>query len=184
MSDTQPLHDLLARRWSPRDFSPRPIPPDVLRSLFEAARWSASCFNEQPWRFVIATQDEPEDFARVLDCLVPKNQEWARNAFVLGITSGTKTFAHNGTPNRYGLHDTGAALANLAIQASAHGIFVHPMGGFVHEKARTNLSIPEDYDLGAAFAIGYIPGSPSRPRPAPATPLPSWSSAPAGYHQV
>ena len=75
---TQPLHDLLQRRWSPRNYAPRPVPDEALRSLFEAARWTASCFNEQPWAFVVATQAQPADFARVLECLVPKNQEWAK----------------------------------------------------------------------------------------------------------
>ncbi|HXJ39738.1 MAG TPA: nitroreductase family protein [Bryobacteraceae bacterium] len=182
MSDTPPLHDLLAHRWSPRAFSSRPVPPEILRSLFEAARWSASCFSEQPWRFVIATRDEPGDFARILDTLVPKNQEWARNAWLLGISAGKKAFTHNSAPNRYGLHDAGAALANLAVQATALGLFVHGMGGFDHDKAR-QLGISDDYDLGAAFAIGYIEGSPEPPPTRTRRPLeelvfrPGWVSS-------
>jgi len=87
--------------------------------LFEAARWGASCFNEQPWRFVVATKENPEQFDRLLATLMPKNQEWAKTAWALGITVGKKTFTHNSSPNRFGLHDTGAALANLMIQATA-----------------------------------------------------------------
>src|SRR5437879_3842304 len=81
------LHEILARRWSPRAWSRRPVEPEKLRALFEAARWSASCFNEQPWRFVVATQAEPEDFARLLGLLVEQNQAWAKNAWVLGISA-------------------------------------------------------------------------------------------------
>ena len=156
MSQTEPLQELLERRWSPRDYDPRPIPAEAVQSLFEAARASFSCFNEQPWRFVVATKDQPEDYARILDTLVPKNQEWARNAYLLGITVGKKTFRHNEAANRYGLHDAGAALAFLSVQAVAQGLQVHGMGGFDHAKARVDLGIPEDFELGAAFAVGYV----------------------------
>lgn len=163
MPDTKLLNDLIARRWSPREFSSKPIEPAVFRSLFEAARHAASCFNEQPWRFVVATKNEPGQFDRVVATLVPKNQEWARNAWALGVSAGKKTFTHNGAPNRFGLHDAGAALANLMIQATALGLYVHGMGGFDAQKARTDFGIPEDFEVGAAFAIGYVEGNPPPP---------------------
>jgi nitroreductase len=163
MPETSLLHALIANRWSPRAFLKKPIDAEVLGSLFEAARWSASCFNEQPWRFVVATQAHPEQFARVLATLVPKNQEWAKGAWVLGITAGKKTFTHNGAPDRFGLHDTGAALANLMLQATAVGLHVHGMGGFDAAKAREEFGIPEDFEVGAAFAVGYVDGAPEPP---------------------
>jgi nitroreductase len=150
------LHPLLSSRWSPRVFSDRPVEPEALRNLFEAARWSASCFNEQPWRFVVATKAEPEQFEKILDTLVPFNQGWARSAWVLAISAGKKTFTHNGAPDRFGLHDAGAALASLMIQATADGLHVHAMGGFDSAKARADFGIPEDFEVGAAFAIGYL----------------------------
>ncbi len=156
MPETVELHPVIAHRWSPRAFTDERIEPQVLRSLFEAARWSASCFNEQPWRFVIATKDQPEEFQKLLDVLVPANQQWASQAWVLGVTVGKTTFTHNGKPNRYGLHDAGAALASLATQASSLGLQAHGMGGFHHDKAREDFGIPEDYELGAAFAVGYV----------------------------
>jgi nitroreductase len=162
MSDTTALHDLIARRWSPRAFTTEAIDPARFRSLFEAARWSASCFNEQPWRFVVATKAEPEEFERVLRLLMPKNQEWARTAWALGITAAKKTFTHNGTPDRFGMYDTGAALANLMIQATALGLHVHGMGGFDAAAARVEFGIPEDFEVGAAFAVGNVDG-PSDP---------------------
>ena len=163
MPHTKPLNDLLAQRWSPREFSDQPIDAGTLGSLFEAARWGASCFNEQPWRFVVATRNEPEQFARILATLVPKNQEWAKSAWALGISAGKKTFSHNGAPNRFGIHDTGAALANIMLQARSVGLYVHGMGGFDADKARRDFGIPEEYEVGAAFAIGYGEGNPAPP---------------------
>ena len=166
MPDMTELNELIARRWSPRGFSERVVAPAKLRSLFEATRWAASCFNEQPWRFVVATKAEPEQFERVLRTLVPKNQEWAKTAYLLGITAGKKTFTHNGTPDRFGLHDAGAALANLMLQATAVGLHVHAMGGFDAAKARTEFGVPDDFEVGAAFAVGYVdgPGEPPAER--------------------
>src|SRR3954453_18513649 len=101
--DTGTIHELIRNRWSPRAFTSQAVDRKTLRSLFEAARWAASCFNEQPWRFIVATRENPEQFNRVLSVLVPKNQDWAKTAYVLGISAGKKTFTHNGAPNRFGL---------------------------------------------------------------------------------
>ncbi len=156
MSAPENLHELLRDRWSPRDFADRPIEPAKLRNLFEAARWAASCFNEQPWRFVVATKADPEKFQKVLSVLMEKNQQWAKTAYALGFSAAKKTFTHNGVPNRFGLHDTGAAAANLAVQATALGLHAHFMGGFDAQRARAEFHVPEDFEIGAAFAIGYI----------------------------
>lgn len=147
---------LVAHRWSPRAFLDRNIEAEDLHGLFEAARWAASCFNEQPWRFVTATKADPATFARVLGLLVEKNREWAKTAYMLGFSVGKKTFTHNGTPDRYGLHDTGASMANLAIEATARGIHAHFMAGFDIVRARAEFGVPEDFEIGAAFAIGYV----------------------------
>jgi nitroreductase len=167
MSDTSILNDLIAKRWSPRAFQDKPIDAATLGSLFEAARWSASCYNEQPWRFIVATRDRPEEFARVLGTLMPMNQAWAKTAWALGISAGKKTFTHNGAPNRWGIHDAGAALTTLMLQATAVGLHVHGMGGFDPVKARAEFGIPEDFEPAAAFAIGYVDGSPEPPEERP-----------------
>jgi nitroreductase len=162
MSQTIAINELIRNRWSPRAFTSQAVDRETFRSLFEAARWAASCFNEQPWRFIVATKENPEQFNRILSVLVPKNQEWARTAYALGISAGKKTFSHNGAPDRFGLHDAGAALANLMIQATSVGVHVHAMGGFDAAKARVDFGVPDDFDIGAAFAIGYVDG-PSAP---------------------
>jgi nitroreductase len=132
------------------------VEPEKLRNLFDAARWAASCFNEQPWRFVIATRDQPEAFAKVLGLLMEKNQQWAKTAWALGFSAAKKTFSHNSAPNRFGIHDTGAATANLATEGTAKGLRTHFMGGFDAQRARTEFHVPDDFEIGAAFAIGYI----------------------------
>src|SRR3954453_17424618 len=114
--DTGTIHELIRNRWSPRAFTSQAVDRKTLRSLFEAARWAASCFNEQPWRFIVATREDPAEFERILGLLMPKNQAWASSAFALGVTAGKKTFSHNGAPDRFGLYDAGAALANLMTQ--------------------------------------------------------------------
>jgi nitroreductase len=156
LADTVPgVHPLIRSRWSPRSFSSREVSPEDLRTLLEAARWAASSYNEQPWRLLVATKSDPAAYQKMLSVLVEFNQRWARTAPVLIVTTGKKTFSHNGEPNHHALHDTGAALANLMLQAVALGMYAHGMAGYDHERARRELKIPEDYELGAVVALGY-----------------------------
>jgi nitroreductase len=154
-----PIHDLLAHRWSPRAFDSRPVEPDKLRSLFEAARWASSSFNAQPWYFIVAMKDDPENFQRVLDCFVERNQAWAKNAPVVAL-SVAKMQMDTGKPNRHAFHDVGQAVANLALQATALGLEIHQMAGIDPEKARQIFGIPEGYEAVAGIALGY-PGDPA-----------------------
>ena len=156
-----PVHDLIRQRWSPRAFSARPVSPDILRSLFEAARWAPSSNNEQPWAFIVATQDDPASHSAILSTLVEPNQAWARRAPVLGVAVSKLAFARNGKPNRNAFYDTGAAVAYLTTEATARGLFVHQMAGFDSQKATELFSIPGGWEPIAAFVIGYAgdPGS-------------------------
>ncbi len=139
-------------RWSPRAFSPEPIDDETLRGVFEAARWAASSFNEQPWRFLLArTEADRETF---LDFLAPFNQEWAKNAPVLVLVVSKKTFSHNGQPNAVFAFDAGTCSGYLTLQASLSGLVAHGMAGFDRDKARAALHIPNDFDPLAVFAIG------------------------------
>lgn len=150
-----PIHELLARRWSPRAFSDRAIEPENVRRLFEAARWSASSFNEQPWRFIAATKDDAAAYARVLACLVEANQAWARSAPLLILTLSKKTFTKTGKPNRVHEHDIGLAAGNLTVQAMAMGLFVHQMAGIEPAKIRATFAVPEEFEPVTAIAVGY-----------------------------
>lgn len=150
-----PIHELLARRWSPVAFDPRPLPRTQLASLLEAARWAPSCFNEQPWRFIVAPRDDADVFATALGCLAEGNQAWAKNAGALLFTTAKQTFTRNDKPNRYAAHDVGLAVENLVIQAMADGLFVHQMGGILHDRVRETYGVPEDFDVLTGVAVGY-----------------------------
>ena len=155
-AETQyPIHDLLRRRWSPRAFSSQPVSETDLLTLLEAARWAPSCYNDQPWYFLVARKENAAEYERMLGCLVEFNQQWAKTAPVLMISVASSKFSRNGKPNRHGSHDVGLAAENLVIQAMALGIFVHQMGGFDVAKTRQVYSIPEGYDPVAAIALGY-----------------------------
>ena len=160
-ADTQyPIHDALRRRWSPRAFDDRPIEPENLRSLFEAARWAPSSNNEQPWRFLVATKENATEYARLFDCLVEGNQKWAHRAPAL-LLSVAKLQFEDGSTNRHALHDTGMATENLVLQATALGLVAHQMAGFRIDQARTDCKIPAGYEPVAIIAVGY-PGDPAQ----------------------
>jgi nitroreductase len=154
-----PVHQLIRDRWSPRSFADKAIPEDVLRSLFEAARWAPSSNNEQPWAYIIATRDDQANFEKILATLVEFNASWAKNAAALAIAVAKLNFAKNQTPNRNAQYDTGAATALLLIEATARGLAVHQMAGFDREKASATFGIPTGWEPIAAIAIGY-PGNP------------------------
>jgi nitroreductase len=137
----------------------KPVPPDILRSLFEAARWAPSSSNEQPWVFLVATKDDREFHERLLSTLVEANQVWARHAPVLGIAISRLEFARSGKPNPNAFHDTGAAMADLTLEAVTRGILVHQMAGFHPAKVIELFQVPAGWQPIAAFALGY-PGDP------------------------
>ncbi|MGB7438168.1 MAG: nitroreductase family protein [Candidatus Acidiferrum sp.] len=112
-STDHPIHQLIRERWSPRAFADKPVPADILRSLFEAARWAPSSNNEQPWAFIVATKEDQATHAKLLSALHEFNQVWAKDASVLVIAVSELAFARNGSPNRNAFYDTGAAVANL-----------------------------------------------------------------------
>jgi nitroreductase len=149
------VEDLILRRWSPRVYADKEVTADELKRLFEAARWAASSSNEQPWRFLVGRRGD-ETYQKIFNALVEFNQTWAKSAPVLMLAVAKKTFTEKGTPNRYGLHDTGAAMANLALQATANGLHTHSMAGFDNEQMRASFAIPSDYEMGAVTAIGYF----------------------------
>ena len=157
LSATQyPIEEVLRQRWSPIAFSDQAVEPEKLRSVLEGARWAASSYNEQPWSYIVAIQDNPDEFSRLLECLAEGNQVWAKNAPVLMLSVAKLTFTFNGVENRHAFHDVGAASANLAIEAAAQGLFIHQMAGFDVPKAKETYGIPDGYDPVAAIALGYL----------------------------
>jgi len=150
-----PIHELLRRRWSPRAFADQPVEREKLLSLLEAVRWAPSCYNEQPWAFLVATTDNPEEYARLLDCLVEGNQQWARLAPVLMVSLAKLAFDRNQQPNRHAFHDVGLAAENLVVQAMTLGLFVHQMAGIHVDKIREMYALPAGWEPVAGIALGY-----------------------------
>ena len=154
----RPINDLIARRWSPRAISGRSVEREKLAALFEAARWAPSCFNEQPWKYVFATRDDPQGFETLSSLLVEGNS-WAKEAYVLAISVARLSFQRNGRPNPHAWHDVGAASENMFLQATELGLCMHEMAGFDRGRARQVLELDADHDPVAMIAIGYR-GSP------------------------
>lgn len=150
-----PIHELLARRWSPRAYAAeRPVPPEILAQLFEAARWAPSSNNGQPWSFIVGVKGT-ETWDKIFDTLVPFNQTWAKNAPVLVLGLARKVFQKDGSPNRHAMYDLGQAVSMLLVQASSLGLITHQMGGFDPAKASAVFHVPDNYDISAVIAIGY-----------------------------
>jgi nitroreductase len=160
-SSNHPVGECIAARWSPYVFDPRPVPAAELCSLFEAARWAPSSYNEQPWRYVVARREEPEEHARLLSCLVEANRAWAQHAPVLALGIAVLRFARNGRPNRAAHHDLGLAAGNLLTEATLRGLSVHQMIGIDPERARELYAIPAEAEALTGIAIGYA-GDPER----------------------
>lgn len=141
-------------RWSPRSFSDREVSRESLHKIFEAARWAASSFNEQPWRFLVGVRGS-ETYKKIFESLGEFNQKWARTAPVLILGVALTKFSHNGTPNRFAVYDLGAAASYLTLEAAALGVATHQMAGFDQDKARELLGVPADYAIGSVIALGY-----------------------------
>jgi nitroreductase len=148
-----PVEELFVERWSPRAMSGEPLSDGEILTLFEAARWAPSTYNEQEWRFLYARRDTPQ-WATFFNLLVEGNQAWCKNAAMLVVILAKKTFTRNGKPNPVHLFDVGAAFENIALQATAMELVVHGMQGFDFDKARIDLKVPDDFAVAAMFAAG------------------------------
>jgi len=150
-----PILDIFKHRWSARAFSNKSITIDILKSLIEAARWSPSANNEQPWHFVYSIRGN-EGFQKIWDCLMPGNKPWAQNAAALIVTIAHKKFEANGNHNPFALHDLGMATSNLLHQAIGYSLYTHPMAGFDKVKLVELLSIGADDIPACIVAVGYL----------------------------
>lgn len=146
-----PIHPIIHARTSPRAYAPRPIDLDTLERMLEAARWAASAFNAQPWRYLVTLRDTPA-FERMLAVLAEGNRAWAHNASALILTLVEREA-------RYGWHDLGLSTAQLVLQGEAEGVKSHIMAGFSKEQAREAFAIPADLEPVTVIAVGY-PGDP------------------------
>ncbi len=147
------IDSMFIDRWSPRAFASTPLSQEQIDSLFEAARWAPSCYNEQPWLFIYAAQEK--DRQRFLTALFEGNQNWAKRAPLLIFVLCKRNFSENDRENRHAPFDAGAAWMALALQARKLGLHAHAMAGFSRKKAYQLLGVPEEeYDVMAAIAVG------------------------------
>ncbi len=149
-----PVSEIIAKRWSARAFSTRPVEFSKLLSILEAARWAPSSRNEQPWRYIVFTSDNPEMLKKAQSVLKEIN-DYSKRAPILICAITKKTYSENGNPNRLHFHDLGAANENMFLEAFNQGLIMHEMGGFDVQKARDIFNVPEDYEVGIMIAIGY-----------------------------
>ena len=149
-----PIHDLLARRWSARAFSTKTVEKSKLLSILEAARWAPSSRNEQPWRYIVFTDDNREKLDKARSVLLEINN-YAQRAPILICAVTKRTYSDNGIYNRLHFHDLGAANENMFLESFNQGLIMHEMGGFNRDKARELFNIPDDYEVGIMIAIGY-----------------------------
>jgi len=152
-----PIHDILQNRWSPRSFdADKSIDPQTLTALLEAARWAPSCFNDQPWRFLVCNKTTHlSAWEKLLSTLGEKNQLWARNAPVLILSMAMHEFGHNGKPNRWSMYDAGAASVSLCLQATAMGLATHQMGGFDASQCKQSFDLPDACNPMSVIAVGH-----------------------------
>lgn len=156
-----PLLPAIAARWSPRAFRDEPVPEEHLARILEAARWAASCYNEQPWAFVLARRHtEPEAFARLFGLLSENNRQWAGAAPVLMAACARMRFAGNGNANIHAWYDLGQATSAMAIEAAGLGLQIHQMAGIDRARAKQELGLPEEAEVVVGIALGR-PGDPS-----------------------
>ncbi len=158
-------NELITARWSPRAFDNKPVEEEKLEAVFEAARWAPSAMNEQPWRFIYATKENVEAYHKILSTLVEANQVWAKEAPVLILSVAKTDYSNFDSRNTHAWHDTGMATANLALQATELGLYLHVMGGYSADKAREVFEIPQGYEPVSVMALGYLGDAEQLPEP-------------------
>ncbi len=147
------INPIILNRWSPRSMTGEELDDDIIMSLFEAARWAPSSFNNQPWRFIYAKRNT-EYWNNLFNLLAESNKTWAKNAALLVVVVSSKNFEYNGKFSITHQYDAGAAWENLALEATSKGLVAHGMQGFDYQKAKDDLEIPDDFDVMAMIAIG------------------------------
>jgi nitroreductase len=150
-----PVHPLIAERKSKRAYAETEVTEDIIKQLFEAARWAPSSMNEQPWAYIYATKQQQPLWQKIFEALNPSNQVWVERAPLLIVSLVRKHYIRNDLPNGSARYDVGAANAFLSLQATHLGLNIHQMGGFSSDVVKRNLAIPEAFDVAVIMAVGY-----------------------------
>jgi nitroreductase len=150
-----PINTLSSNRWSPRAFADKPVEKEKLQSIMEAARWTASAFNAQPWRFLTAFKGD-ENYKKIVNTLVEFNQIWAAKAPVLILNCYEINFSHNGQPNQAAQYDLGQAVSQYSLEAMNQGLYLHQMTGFNAEMANESFGLGDKITAFSVSALGYL----------------------------
>jgi nitroreductase len=142
----------IKERWSPRAFSDEKINDEDIMGILEAARYAPSCYNEQPWRFIVAK--DKEKLEKMNEILFDGNKVWASKAPALILVLSKKTFERNGKDNYWHTFDAGTAWGYLSLEAQKRGLITHAMGGFNKNKAKEIYNISDDYSIITVIAVG------------------------------
>lgn len=148
---------LTTKRHSGRAFdTERAVPMEFLERMVAIAHAAPSCYNDQPWRFLITDKEKtPQAHAAVAEALAEANKKWAEAVPVLIVVVAHDTFARNGKPNRWGSYDSGAAAISMVYEAANLGLMAHQMGGFDEALISRTFAIPKEYTPMAVMAVGY-----------------------------
>lgn len=151
----KPVLDLIRDRWSARSFSDKEISEDTMNTIIEAASWSFSAMNEQPWRYAVAYRGTPL-FEKFHNLLMGGNKPWCQNAAALVLSLGKKKYSVNGLENYCMMHDLGAANMLLTLQANSLGIFTHVLGGYDSKRAIEEFQLSDEFEPVYMIALGYL----------------------------
>ena len=151
-----PVHELIQERWSPRAFNGAPISKETLTKLFEAARWASSRFNSQPWRFIVASNDDAEAFEKLASCLFDGNYAWASKSSAIVAVIASLKGKPDSDPNPAFMYDVGLAVGQLVLEATANDLVVHQMAGIDRGKIKERFNVPDDHAIICCLAIGEI----------------------------
>ncbi len=160
-----PIHELLQQRWSPRAFNGQSLSKEILTKLFEAARWASSRFNSQPWRFIVATNDDAEGFEKLHSYLMAGNQPWAKDASALITVVASLKGKPDSDPNPEFMYDVGLAVGQMVIEAMANGVYVHQMAGIERDKIKELYHVPDGHAIICCLAVGEMGDAGALPEP-------------------
>lgn len=143
----------IEQRRAKRAYSEKKVPKEIISRIMTAATYAPSCFNNQSWRFVVVTDDEP--LKRLHDTLSSGNY-WMRNAPVIVIVATKPELGCKLSDRReYAFFDCGLAVENLMLQAFNEGLYAHAIAGYDPIKVKQAFSIPEEFIVITLVAIGY-----------------------------
>ncbi|MBN1118548.1 MAG: nitroreductase family protein [Bacteroidales bacterium] len=148
------VENIIKKRRSIVCFDSKEVENEILRKLFEMAKWAPSAFNRQPWRFIVG-KNNSETYHKIFSALEQGNQIWAKNAPVLFTTIAETINHQRNTSNRYAWHDSALAFANLTFMATSLGLYVHPMAGFSSQSLIDGFKIPSGFEPVTVAALGY-----------------------------